>query len=108
MTTLSIHRGTSKAPSVQREWSSRKESAAPAPAAATATADTTQPSEELLRMKLWMTLIIGVLVIALASIAAAVVLILLGKPDLASGAWPIATAAVAGIVGLFAKSPTAG
>jgi hypothetical protein len=114
MTTLSIHRGTGKAPSVQREWSSRKEAGAPAPVAATpvaatpVAADTTQPSEELLRMRLWMTLIIGVLVIALASIAAAVVLILLGKPDLASGAWPIATAAVAGIVGLFAKSPTAG
>jgi hypothetical protein len=65
------------------------------------------PTSDVDRTKLWMTLIVGVLVIALASIAAAVTLVLVGKPDLASGAWPIATAAVAGIVGLFAKSPTA-
>ncbi len=65
------------------------------------------PIAEADRMKLWMTLIIGVLVVALASIAAAVTLVLVGKPDLAAAAWPIATASVAGIVGLFAKSPTA-
>jgi hypothetical protein len=58
------------------------------------------------KMRLWMTLIIGVLFVALASIAAAVTLVVMGKPDLASAAWPIATASVAGIVGLFAKSPT--
>ena len=100
MTTLSIHRGTQKA---------KAKAAAPvAPTPAQPRADTSQPTSEADRMKLWMTLIIGVLMIALASIVAAVVLILEGKSDLASGAWPIATAAVAGIVGLFAKSPTAG
>jgi steroid 5-alpha reductase family enzyme len=101
MTTLSIHRGKARAEAPART--------APAPvAAAPVEVTTTQPTSEADRMKLWMTLIIGVLVIALASIVAAVVLILMGKSDLASGAWPIATAAVAGIVGLFAKSPTAG
>lgn len=59
------------------------------------------------RTLIWLALIIGVLVIALASIAAAVTLILTGHSDFANGAWPIATAAVAGVVGLFAKSPTA-
>ena len=96
MTTLSIHRGTT--------GTKGKPPVAPAPIPPA----TEQPTSESDRMKLWMTLIIGVLVIALASIVAAVVLILMGKSDLASGAWPIATAAVAGIVGLFAKSPTAG
>lgn len=69
---------------------------------------TSLPFNEHERMRIWMTLIIGVLFIALASIAAAVTLVVVGKPDLAAGAWPIATAAVAGIVGLFAKSPTSG
>ncbi len=64
------------------------------------------PLNEADNMRLWMTLIIGVLVVALASIAAAVTLVLMGKSDLAAAAWPIATASVAGIVGLFAKSPT--
>jgi hypothetical protein len=64
------------------------------------------PLAESDKMRLWMTLIIGVLVVALASIAAAVTLVVMGKPDLAAAAWPIATASVAGIVGLFAKSPT--
>ena len=59
------------------------------------------------RVLIWLALIIGVLVVALASIAAAVTLILTGHSDFANGAWPIATAAVAGVVGLFAKSPTA-
>ncbi|WP_156138600.1 hypothetical protein [Microbacterium mangrovi] len=59
------------------------------------------------RAMIWLALIIGVLVVALASIAAAVTLILTGHSDFANGAWPIATAAVAGVVGLFAKSPTA-
>jgi len=68
--------------------------------------ETAEPTTEHDRMLLWMTLIIGVLVVAIASIAAAVTLVIVGKPDLAAGAWPIATAAVAGIVGLFAKSPT--
>lgn len=64
------------------------------------------PRAELDKMRLWMTLIIGVLFIALVSIGAAVTLVLVGKSDLAAAAWPIATASVAGIVGLFAKSPT--
>ncbi|MDL9978491.1 hypothetical protein [Microbacterium candidum] len=113
MTTLSIHRGPRRGAS-QTEWSSRGTAAppkptptpTPAPQASEPTSAVGQPTDNREKMLLWMTLIIGVLVIALASIVAAVVLILQNKADLASGAWPIATAAVAGIVGLFAKSPT--
>jgi hypothetical protein len=67
----------------------------------------TMPHKSSERALIWLSLIIGVLVVALASIAAAVTLVLTGHSDFANGAWPIATAAVAGVVGLFAKSPTA-
>lgn len=65
------------------------------------------PSDDSSKTALWMTLIVGVLLVALSSIAAAVILVAIGEGELATAAWPIATAAVAGIVGLFAKSPTA-
>ncbi|WP_344376071.1 hypothetical protein [Agromyces tropicus] len=64
------------------------------------------PTGDTSKTALWLSLIIGVLVVALAAIAAAVILVISGSGELAAAAWPIATAAVAGTVGLFAKSPT--
>ncbi len=58
------------------------------------------------RARLWLTLIIGVLAVAVLAMAAAVILTVLGRADNAAAAWPIATAALGGLLGLFAKSPT--
>jgi hypothetical protein len=95
--------GALPAPSAPRE----PEHAAKAPASVHQADLAGLPHKSSERTLIWLALIIGVLVIALASIAAAVTLILTGHSDFANGAWPIATAAVAGVVGLFAKSPTA-
>lgn len=58
------------------------------------------------KARLWMALIIGVLVVAVIAIAGAVILSVMGHAETASASWPIASAAIAGLLGLFAKSPT--
>ncbi|HET9128651.1 MAG TPA: hypothetical protein VFN73_11265 [Propionibacteriaceae bacterium] len=64
------------------------------------------PGNDAQKTRLWLALILGVLVVAVVAIAAAVVLDFKSQAD-TTAAWSIATAAVAGLLGLFAKSPTA-
>lgn len=59
------------------------------------------------KTKLWLALIVGAIVVAVVAMAAGVVLSLYGVGDMGVASWPIASAAMAGLIGLFAKSTTA-
>lgn len=63
------------------------------------------PQNDHARMILWTVLIVGVLIVALAAVAAGIALSAMGHSDTAAAAWALATAAIAGVLGLFAKSP---
>ena len=58
------------------------------------------------RTKIWMTLLIGLMSLAAVAIVATVIMGLEGE-DM-SGLLAIPSAVVAGVIGLFAKSPTSG
>jgi hypothetical protein len=61
------------------------------------------PKDERLRSRLWMTLIIGLFSIAVISIAAALVLVVNGFDS--GPVLFVAGAVVAGVIGLFSRSP---
>ena len=63
------------------------------------------PDDVASKRKIWMALIVGMLVLAAIAIVAAVVLTLSGKEF--NSVLLIASAVVAGLLGLFAKSPAA-
>lgn len=63
------------------------------------------PESEANKARLWLILLIGLFSIAIACVIAAVILILNGSDS--APALVIVTAVVAGVIGLFSKSPTA-
>jgi len=63
------------------------------------------PTTNKAKTTLWLTLIIGVLLVAI--VAMLVALQMTSADADATAAWVVATAALTGIFGLFAKSPTA-
>ncbi|MGO4592759.1 hypothetical protein AB4Z18_02960 [Leifsonia sp. 2TAF2] len=62
------------------------------------------PNTERAKFWLWLTMLIGVLVLGIISVLAA--LLLSGSKGDATPAWVLATAALTGVIGLFVKSPT--
>jgi len=63
------------------------------------------PKSDKARLRIWLTLVIGLFVLAITAVIASTVLALNGKDF--SAVISLGTAVVGGLVGLFAKSPTA-
>lgn len=64
------------------------------------------PGGDKYRAMLWMTLIVGLILVALVALVVAGILVAKGKDS--AVAIGVVTAIVAGLIGLFSKSPTSG